>query len=182
MLQSCLSGFSALCIILLKQESELLFLVRGNINSVTDVFFLEPVESQLVSCTAVFWNLTLNKLTWILFCKKRLHAKRFVKKNPSLSLPMRRCRGERVRASVWEPEGTPVCGEHEGQCGQRPRTTWDPQQLDQPHSKKPLFGSTVNLIPALLCSLPSSPELTAVYYIHIKETTNTTILLHRWWR
>lgn len=32
-------------------------------------------------------------------------------------------RGERVRATLWKPEGTPLRGEHEGQRAQRQRTT-----------------------------------------------------------
>lgn len=46
------------------------------------------------------------------------------------------CRGERVRASLWKPERTPMCREHEGQRSARQRKTWDPQQLDQPQSKR----------------------------------------------
>lgn len=46
------------------------------------------------------------------------------------------CRGEGVRAALREPEGTPVCREHEGQRSARQGKAWDPQQLDQPHGKR----------------------------------------------
>lgn len=55
-------------------------------------------------------------------CIKQPKLSRLMRSQANFSVPFSClfvCRGERVRAALWEPEGTPVCREHEGQRSAR---------------------------------------------------------------